>query len=179
MHDMEQRGFTLVETLVAITIIAVAIIGPLYAVQQALNASRVARDVLVASSLAQEGIEYVRGVRDSNYVTNFVSPGARNWLSALDGTAGGTATYANCIAADCVVDPTQSTISSTIAPLYLSSAGLYNQQGSGTQTKFTRRVRLAAVSGSTTEILVTVTVTWTMLGQAQSVTITDRLHNWL
>lgn len=179
MHVMEQRGFTLVETLVAITIIAVAIIGPLYAVQQALNASRVARDVLIASSLAQEGVEYVRAVRDGNYITNLISPGSRNWLSGFDGTAGGTATYANCITADCVVDPTQNTISRTITALYLSSAGLYNQQASGQATKFTRRVRLTAVPGSTTEMVVTVTVSWSVLGQTQTVTVTDRLHNWL
>ena len=179
MNTMEQRGFTLVETLVAITIIALAIVGPLYAVQQALNASRIARDVLIASSLAQEGVEFVRAVRDGNYITNFAAPGTRNWLSGFDGTAAGTASYANCITADCVIDSTQTTISRTITPLYLSSAGIYNQQGSGTATKYTRRVRFTAVPGSTTEMVVTVTVTWNQLGQTQTVTVTDRLHNWL
>ena len=180
MHAMDQRGFTLVETLVAITIIALAIVGPLYAVQQSLNSSRIARDVLIASSLAQEGVEYVRAVRDGNYLVNLSSPGTRNWLAGFNGSPGGTASYANCMAADCVVDTTQDTISRTITPLYLSTTGIYNQQGSGTATKFTRTVRLSSVPGSTVEqILVTVTVSWDLQGKTQSVTVRDNLFNWL
>lgn len=177
MHST--RGFTLVETLVAITVIVTAIVGPLYAVQQSLSASRSAREQLVASSLAQEGVEFVRGVRDSNFLQNNASPGSRTWLGGFDGTTGSASTYANCITAPCVVDSTQNTISRTVTPLYLSSTGLYNQASSGTVTPYTRTVQLTAVSGSTTEMVVTVTVTWTTRGQSRNVTITERLHNWL
>ncbi len=173
------RGFTLVETLVAITVIVTAIVGPLYAVQQSLNSSRSAREQLIASSLAQEGVEFVRSVRDGNYIRNTVTPGARTWLAGLDGSAGGVTSYANCITGDCVVDPTQNTVSRTVTPLYLSSAGLYNQAGNGSASLFTRTVRITAVSGSATEIILTVTVTWTIRGQARSVVINERLHNWL
>lgn len=170
------RGFTLVETLVAITVIVTAMVGPLYAVQQALNASRSARDQLVASSLAQEGVEYVLGMRDSNYLYLLANPGSsRSWLYGVDGTGGST----NCITAACVVDPTQNTVSRTIAPLYLSATNLYNQAGSGAQTLYTRKVQLSTVSGSATEMIVTVTVTWTAKNQTRNVTITERFHNWL
>lgn len=179
MHTMEPRGFTLVETLVAITVVVMAIVGPLYIVQQSLNVSRSARDQLVASSLAQEGVEFVRGARDSNYIRNLATPGSRTWLASFDGTAGGTASSANCITADCVIDATQGTVSRTITPLYLSSTGLYNQAGSGTQTAFTRTIRLTAVSGSATEMTLTVTVTWTTKGVPYTMTLTERLHNWL
>ena len=111
-----QRGFTLVETLVAITIIALAIVGPLYAVQQSLNVSRVSRDQLVASALAQEAVEYVRSIRDGNYLYNLRTGAARSWLYGIDGTAGST----NCSIARCVVDPTQNTVSRSISPLRTS-----------------------------------------------------------
>lgn len=173
------KGFTLVETLVAITVILTAIVGPLYAVQQSLNISRSAREQLIASSLAQEGVEYVRGIRDSNYLRNLAAPGSRNWLSSLDGTAGGTNSYANCITGDCVVDMVRNTVSRTVTPLNLESTGLYGQTTAGTATVFTRTVRLTAVSGSTTEMIVTVTVTWTTKGQTRTVVITERLHDWL
>jgi len=173
------RGFTLVETLVAITVIVTAIVGPLYAVQQSLNSSRSAREQLVASSLAQEGVEFVRSVRDSNYIRNSTAPGSRTWLASFDGSTGGTSSSANCITADCVVDATQNTVSRTITPLYLSSTGLYNQSNNGAPSLYTRTVRITAVSGSVTEIVLTVTVTWTTRGQSRSVVINERLHNWL
>lgn len=178
MQYKEQRGFTLVETLIAITVILTAIVGPLYVVQQSLNVSRSARDQLIASSLAQEGIEFVRGARDSNYLRNLATPGARTWLASFDGTPGSTSTFANCITADCVIDVTQNTVSRTIGPLY-SNNGLYTQSAVGTPTAFTRRVRLSAVSGSSTEMVLTVTVSWSTKGIPYSLTLTERLHNWL
>ena len=175
MNPTDMRGFTLVETLVAITVVVTAMVGPLYAVQQSLNASRTAREQLIASSLAQEGVEYVRSMRDSNYLYVLTKGTALSWLYGVDGTGGSV----NCITAACVVDPTQNTVSRTIAPLYLSATNLYNQAGSGTPTNFTRQVRLTAVPGSVSEMVVTVTVTWTTKGQSRNVTITERLHNWL
>lgn len=168
------RGFTLVETLVAITIIALAIVGPLYAVQQSLNISRVSRDQLVASALSQEAIEYVRSIRDGNYLYTLRTGTARSWLYGIDGTAGST----NCSTAPCVIDPTQNTVSRTITALRRSSIGLYNQE-EGTVTPFTRTIRLTAVPGSTTEIVLTVTVTWSTNGLPYTFTLTERLHNWL
>lgn len=173
------RGFTLVETLVAITVILTAIVGPLYAVQQSLNISRNAREQLVASSLAQEGVEYVRAMRDSNYLYNIANPGARTWLAGVDGTAGYPTTYANCITGDCVVDIVRNTVSRTVAPMTLDASGFYGQGGSGTTTPYTRTVRLTAVAGSTTEMVLTVTVAWTSRGQARTVVITERLYDWL
>ncbi len=173
MTQQPQRGFTLVETLVAITIIALAMVGPLYAVQQSLNASRSARDQLVASSLAQEGIEYVRSVRDRNYLV-VLGGGSRSWLFRLDGTGGST----SCTS-PCVVDPVRDTISNTVTPLRLNNQNLYTQQNGFADTRFTRTVTVAAVPGSTTEAVVTVTVSWSTNGKPYTVTLTERLHNWL
>jgi Tfp pilus assembly protein PilV len=51
-------GFTIVETLVAITILMIAIAGPLTIAQKGLTASTYARDQMIASFLAQDGLEY-------------------------------------------------------------------------------------------------------------------------
>lgn len=175
MYHTPRRGFTLIETLVAITVVVTAMIGPLYAVQQSLNASRSAREQLIASSLAQEGVEFVRSIRDNNYLYVLKTGATRSWLFGVDGSGGS----ANCTTATCVVDPTQLTVTRTTTPqpLRLSSNNLYNQAGSGTVTPYTRTIQITSVSS--TEIVLTVIVSWTSKGQARNVTITERLHDWL
>jgi len=66
-----KKGFTLVETLVAITILTFAISGSFVAANSALVAANIARDRLTASHLAQEGIEYVRQQRDNAYLAAY------------------------------------------------------------------------------------------------------------
>lgn len=176
------RAFTLVETLVAISILMIAISGPYIAVQRATSVSYNARDQLIASSLAQEGAEYVRSIRDDNYLRNNQSPGSRTWLASLDGTQGGTASYADCYSSACTVDPSQQTVAACGAngacpPLYLSPSNIYNQNMSGIGTKFTRKVQLTSVSA--TETLVTVTVSYTSGHGTYTVAINDTLSNWL
>ena len=179
-----ERGFTLVETLVAITLLAIALIGPFVAVQNAVQASYVARDQLIASQLAQEGVEYVRSVRDNNYLA---SP-QRTWMDGLS-------SY-QCYGEDpdqyCHVDPTQGDIHgdspnhsamqsyssiSSLPYLYLASSGLYNQQDVGSPTRFKRLIQLRVVNASEVEVLVE--VQWISGTRAYSVTVTDNLRDWI
>lgn len=53
-------GFTLIESLMGITILLVAVIGPLYIAFQGVSLSILAKNQVIASYLAQEGIEFVR-----------------------------------------------------------------------------------------------------------------------
>lgn len=66
MNYDSQKGMTLIETLVAITILSVAIVAPMSLTMQSLASAYYARDQIVASNLAQEAIESVRAARDSN-----------------------------------------------------------------------------------------------------------------
>lgn len=58
-------GFTLVETLVAVSILLVAIVGPMTIVQKSLQLGYYANDRVTAVYLAQEGIESVIRLRDN------------------------------------------------------------------------------------------------------------------
>lgn len=162
------QAFTLVETLVAVTVLVIAVVGPLYAVHKAVTASFTARDSLVATALAQEGMEYVRSVRDSNYLA-----GDSNWLNGLS----------LCTAATgCAVDPNaptpsiQACASSGCAPLRLDTSSRYRQSSTGTVTRFSRKVLITTVSA--TDVLVTVTVSWSTLRIPYSVTVSEHLYNW-
>lgn len=162
------RGFTLVETLVAIMVLVAAIAGPLYAVHRSLIASYTARDTLAATALAQEGMEYVRSVRDGNYLS-----GNSNWLQGLDLCAAATG---------CAVDPNATSLSSQIQAYATSSAALsldtsYRYRlGTGTPTRFIRKVTVTTVSA--TEVEVTTTVFWTTIRVPYTVTVREHLYNW-
>src|SRR3989344_6571680 len=57
-------GFTLVETLLAVSLLSIAITAPIVLTMQALTSAYYARDQITASHLAQEGLEAVHAVRD-------------------------------------------------------------------------------------------------------------------
>lgn len=181
------RGFTLVETMVAVAVVTIATIGPLYAVQKGVTASYVSRDRLIASSLAQEGIEYVHGIRDGNYLYNLANPVATplSWLYGIDGTGGSQ----NCTTgATCTIDTTLTPTTAVVLcpvspgvcpPLRLTSSYLYKQTASTSDvvTRFTRTVKLTSVSAR--EMKVTVTVSWITARVPYSVTVVEILQNWL
>lgn len=178
-------GFTIIETLVAIAVLTIAIIGPFYAVQSALTSSYVARDQLIASSLAQEGIEYIRSIRDNNFLNG------RTWVHLLSTYSCYGATPSNY----CTVDPTQGdphsdpnlsaapnaievySQTSYVPPLYVSATNLYNQQSSGTQSRFKRYLQIQQISA--TEARITVTVTWTTAKIPYTLTLTGYINDWL
>src|SRR3954462_4723522 len=64
------RGFTLLETMVAVTLLAVAIVAPMSLTVQSLTSAYYARDEVTAFYLAQEGVESVRDFRDNNILFN-------------------------------------------------------------------------------------------------------------
>ncbi len=63
----KKNGFTLVETLVAVSIFTVSILGLLEVVSQGIASTNYAQMKIAATYLAQEGIECLRNTRD-NYV---------------------------------------------------------------------------------------------------------------
>src|SRR3989344_4652981 len=58
-------GFTLVEMLVAISIFTVALVGIMFILGSGIADTNYAKRKMVATYLAQEGIEYIRNMRDS------------------------------------------------------------------------------------------------------------------
>jgi len=167
MKYQNQQGFTLVETLVAIFILVMSITGPLFIAQQSFTSAATARDRTTASFLAQEGVEYVRSVRDHNYLANNA-----NWLDGLT----------PCISGNCTLDtsvptyPSIDSCSGTCPVLQQTTAGLFGYQ-SGIDTRFTRIVSMTQVQAH--EVLVEVEVSWTDRGTTRKVEVQERLFNWL
>lgn len=79
----KNKAFTLVETLVAISILTIALTGPLAIIAQALRSSYFARDQITAYYLAQEAVEYIRNRRDFNGLQGVNSLAAGDWLQGV------------------------------------------------------------------------------------------------
>jgi len=58
-------GFTLIETLVAIAILMIAIAGPLTVANQALTSALGSRNAMIATYLAQDGMESLKNIKDN------------------------------------------------------------------------------------------------------------------
>ena len=160
------RGFTLIETLVAISILMVAVASPLTIAQKGLASAIYAKDQIIASYLAQDAIEYIL-----NKSANNISGGS-GWL---DGIVGGTAV---CETA-CKVDTSAGSISSCDGACpalnYNSSTHVYSYSGGGS-SPFTRTIEVA--ENPSNEALITVTMSWTDKGATRTLKFYARIYNW-
>lgn len=82
-----KNGFTLVETLIAITILLLVIIGPITAAQKGVQQAYYANEQITAVFLAQETVEAIRERRDDQALEAWNNPSGTTDTSAWN-TAG-------------------------------------------------------------------------------------------
>ncbi|MBX4197825.1 type II secretion system GspH family protein [Candidatus Parcubacteria bacterium] len=63
-----KKGFTLIETLVAVTVLSMALIPPIYTAYQSVIATNFARDQMIASYLAQDAMDYIIAKKNQNII---------------------------------------------------------------------------------------------------------------
>ena len=157
------RGFTLIEVIVAIAVIVTALIGSVALISFSVSSTRTSRSRIIAEGLTQEGLEIVRNIRDNNWL-NFKRK-ASDWRQGLgEGEHRVQYNVANLLFPGSVV-------------LKVDSNGFY-QYDTGTDTSFFRKITLDYM-GTTNQIKVTSEVTWNENGRQNSVKAELMLYNWL
>lgn len=180
------QAFTLIESLVAVSILMLSVAGPLFAANRAIVATGIARDRLTASYLAQEGIEYMHKIRDDGYLRaygeNSFTASSVGWgyflsnITACDPTSNAL----NACKLDVsLISLAGCKIGTTCGPLYLSN-GVYTQLATGTKTPFTRTIQTVASDSNspTKDERITSTVSWSYRGVPYSVMVTDHFTPW-
>jgi type II secretory pathway pseudopilin PulG len=169
--NLKNKGFTLLEALVATSILMVAVVAPITIAQKGLSSAIYTKSQMIASYLAQDALEYIKNKRDENAITRTTIPGT-DWLDGLD----------LCMVYDisplgselgCQIDTVLNSddISDDIFPYSASSflkkgeeddffAGFY-QYEEGTETTFTRQIKVQKINvGSDKYAKVNVIVRW-------------------
>lgn len=181
---MKNNGFTIVETMVAVAVLITIIAAPLTLAERSLASADAARQEITAVYLAQEAIEFVRNLRDSNVLVGSA------WLAGLDACTN---------AAGCGIDPTAASpnnqlfvcntllftctlqINKSDPTTNPSFAGLYGHQRVGSdwvKTEYTRMVFLNETIANK-EARITVTVSWTAGGfGARTISVSTNLMHW-
>ncbi len=169
------RGFTLIETLVAVLLLTLSITGPLTLASKGLSAALIARDQMIAFYLAQEAVEYVHYVRDSNKLAT------ASWLTGLDNCTTATGCYIDTTAQP----PTITVCSASGCPLinkHTSGGSTYFSYTAGTVTpqQFRRTILLSTPStGEVTEEVLTVSVSWrAQSGVTRSISVSSNFMDW-
>lgn len=168
-----KNGFTLVETLVAISILVMVIVGPMTIAQKGIQNAYFANDRVTAVFLAQEAIEGVRELRDEVALEAYKGgtvPTA-NWLPS-DDCDGSPKSCAFLKGNTTPFQPCGSTNDHCV--LQTDSNGVYSHT-SGTPSPFTRTVTIGgAISGG---VPVEVSVAWENKGVPHEVKLQTWIYN--
>lgn len=168
-------GFSLVETLVAISILLLVVVGPLTISSRTAKSSTYASELLTAQMLAQEGLELADKARNDyvleNYQNvanggwdNFATPASTNFGQCFDSDGCGLAM--NDATDDVVVPVVACNPAGSPNPcqLYQSAApstrARYSHDSAGAVSPFTRTVRFYPVPSFPDQIRVESIVMW-------------------
>jgi prepilin-type N-terminal cleavage/methylation domain-containing protein len=175
-------GFTLIETLVALSIFLISIVGIMTVLSSGLTDINSAKKKMTATFLAQEGIEYVRNIRDTYVLySGLTSTGWADFNNKLLPCMTGI----GCSVDDQYLDfynpnmPIENLVLMPCAvncPLYYDEInGKYNSSEFGVPTTFSRTIKAEQVSQD--EVKISATVSWGT--GTQKVTLSENLFNWV
>jgi len=174
--NKSKYGFTLLEVVVTVGIVAVGLSVIFNTAINNLAASEVSKNTFIAAFLAQEGYELVRNFRDTNWLIN---DDTQTWRQQ---TLPGTVSLAD---GNYRVDYNDNSLTSSLNScsvslsdepfLKIDSNGFYSYDD-GQDTIFKRIICIT--TAGTDQMKVTVKVEWRQQGKVKSLTTDNLLYNW-
>lgn len=176
-NNNKNNGFSLIETLVAVTVLIGAIAGPLTLASQGIKASSLFKNQLIASNLAQEGMELVHAKRDTNILKG------NEWTDGILGVCGGNGCYIEYEPDN--NNPNQINFKSCTPGgcpfLFATPQGWYVQKNNADpgdqETIFRRTIRVTSVAADR-EVKVESVVSWRERFSDFDITLEGHLLNW-
>lgn len=165
MHSIKtskNKGITLIEVMVSLIFLSTGLIPLFGIIVSSINLSVRIKSNLVASNLAQEGVEVVRALRDKAWMDDApfdrdLTPG--NHLVSWDSDS-------------LLLYNPNSYLK------YNSATGIYSQT-TGADTIFKRRINITPIpSTCNCEVIVTSDVTWLEKNNPRSVVVESHLFDW-
>lgn len=200
-----KAGFTLIETVVALSIILAGVLGPVYLITKSIATGPFSKNKLTALNLAQEGIELVREWRDNNVICDIKSGGKWLWNADPDSPPGNPAPLTSnnyyfptinntaqlpkgtCKTTGSITTPRFNVLTNSDGKPLCFDGTFYIDCTSGTATPFNRSVLIksppdapdtdAGVKAND-QLDITSKVTWTEPNGQKIITLTERLYNW-
>lgn len=173
MVRKNKKGFSLVEVIVVISIITVGLVGVAALVFQNLQIQNLNERYLVASMLAQEGIELVRNIRDDNWLNQ-----SNDWLVDITEDDEGfplDGTFIIDYRGRASINHSADDMTNNDTKLYLENNGHYSHVYTGANTAYRR---LITVSENVDYLMVTSEVRWKKGPDDYSYKIFTVLYNW-
>lgn len=170
-------GFTLVETLIAISIFSLSIVTLMTFLSQGIFNTNYAKNKIIAEYLAQEGIEYIRNMRDSDMLFPVANGGWSAFTTSLNSCL--VSNNAFCGFDVNVTPPSVFSCPSpyTLCKIYTSSSnGYYTNSSSDAPTGFTRTIQASMINAN--EVKIISTVKWAQGSGNYNITMTENVFNW-
>jgi len=181
------KGFTLIEVIIAIFLVTIGITATLLLITKTLGAMSLSFSQLKAAYLAQEGVEVVRNIRDTNWIQDL------KWHNSLSignckpvGDQQGQCPINYIINYDST-EPITETYDEVDYQLYLLNVGgtdfyKHDLTGMGTPTIFKRHIEISYLEdplwSKITFMQVKSIVTWEAKGKDYEIIVEDHLYDW-
>lgn len=199
-----KKGFTLIEALVAISILMIAIASPMLLAQKSLSSANLSKDQMIATFLAQDAIEAVKNIRDEIAING---SNTGDWLDKLEPCVCDTNEENEICDFDiedesllpslkfCTIDTISKNWTDTIkkgsatdGSNILKVKYIPNLDGTESfikydytgdkQTKFTRYINIQKIGLDGNEARVKVRVTWNSTLGTQKIDLEDFIYNY-
>ncbi len=184
--EHSRRGFTLIETLVAITIFTFSIVAMITVLGGGLKDTNFAKNKMTASFLAQEGIEVMRNIRDTFVLYDENSIGWSDFITHINNCNTASNQYGCFIHLEDLIytEPNKPITQVEIEPCdnslcteleFHESTGSYDYNN-GNPSGFFRGIYVEQISAK--EIAIISSVYWKAGSGTQRVSFVDYLSNW-